>query len=80
MEHLQAACRGLDGAGELADGNAWRKTEKLQGTELSEVQGGRMKPTQKARALEIFEHYGLESQFGQLTEKCAELIKAVSKF
>lgn len=39
-----------------------------------------MKPTQKARALEIFEHYGLESQFGQLTEECAELIQAVNKF
>lgn len=39
-----------------------------------------MKPTQKARALEIFEHYGLESQFGQLIEECAELIQAVNKF
>ena len=37
MEHLQAACRGLDGARKLAAGDTRWAAEKLQGDKLPEV-------------------------------------------
>lgn len=39
-----------------------------------------MNKDQKAKAAEIFQHYGTENQLRILQEECAELIQAASKY